>query len=89
VLESIIRFYGNSMQGFLARFLEKSVETFLHQQENLQNQISKIVANTPLATMADLTRQNIEALAKMQESMLSAILPKRGEKSKDDDEKRS
>jgi polyhydroxyalkanoate synthesis repressor PhaR len=88
VLESIIRFYGNSMQGFLASFLEKSVETFLHQQENLQTQISKIVANTPLATMADLTRQNIEALAKMQESMLSAILPKRGEKSKDDDEKR-
>ena len=37
---------------------------------------------------ADLTRQNIEALAKMQESMLSAILPKR-EKPKDDDEKRS
>jgi len=88
VLESIIRFYGNPMQGFLAGFLEKSVETFLHQQESLQAQISKIVAITPLATVADLTRQNIEALAKMQESMLSAILPKR-DKSKDDDEKRS
>jgi polyhydroxyalkanoate synthesis repressor PhaR len=87
VLESIIRFYGNSMQGFLASFLEKSVETFLHQQESLQAQISKIVAHTPLATMADLTRQNIETLAKMQESMLNAILPKR-EKPKDDDEKR-
>ena len=88
VLESIIRFYGNPMQGFLAGFLEKSVETFLNQQESLQAQISKIVSHTPLATVADLTRQNIEALAKMQESMLSAILPKR-EKSKDDDEKRS
>jgi polyhydroxyalkanoate synthesis repressor PhaR len=88
VLESIIRFYGNPMQGFLAGFLEKSVETFLTQQESLQAQISKIVAHTPLATVADLTRQNIEALAKMQESMLSAILPKR-EKPKDDDDKRS
>jgi polyhydroxyalkanoate synthesis repressor PhaR len=88
VLESIIRFYGNPMQGFLAGFLEKSVETFLHQQDSLQAQISKIVASTPLATVADLTRQNIEALARMQESMLSAILPKR-DKSKDDDEKRS
>ena len=58
------------------------------EQESLQAQISKIVASTPLATVADLTRQNIEALAKMQESMLSAILPKR-EKLKDDDEKRS
>jgi polyhydroxyalkanoate synthesis repressor PhaR len=88
VLESIIRFYGNPMQGFLAGFLEKSVETFLHQQESLQAQISKIVAITPLATVADLTRQNIDALAKIQESMLSAILPKR-DKTKDDDEKRS
>ena len=65
MLESIIRFYGNAMQGFLASFLEKSVETFLHQQDNLQAQISKIVSSTPIATMADLTRSNLEALAKM------------------------
>ncbi|HET7203503.1 MAG TPA: polyhydroxyalkanoate synthesis repressor PhaR [Steroidobacteraceae bacterium] len=88
VLESIIRFYGNSMQGFLASFLEKSVETFLHQQENLQQQISKIVSSTPIATMADLTRSNLEALAKMQESMLSALLPKREKPPRDEDEKR-
>jgi polyhydroxyalkanoate synthesis repressor PhaR len=90
VLESIIRFYGNSMQGFLATFLEKSVETFLHQQENLQQQISKIVSSTPIATMADLTRSNLEALAKMQESMLSALLPSKREKpgGRDEDEKR-
>ena len=89
VLESIIRFYGNSMQGFLASFLEKSIETFLHQQENVQQQISKIVSATPLATMADLTRNNLEALAKVQESMLSALLPKRGEKStREEDDKR-
>jgi polyhydroxyalkanoate synthesis repressor PhaR len=90
VLESIIRFYGNSMQGFLASFLEKSIETFLHQQENIQNQISKIVSATPLATVADLTRSNFETLAKVQESMLSAILPKREKSttSRDEDEKR-
>jgi polyhydroxyalkanoate synthesis repressor PhaR len=90
VLESIIRFYGNSMQGFLASFLEKSVETFLHQQDNLQQQISKIVSSTPLATMADLTRSNLEALSKMQETMLNALLPSKREKSspRDEDEKR-
>ena len=88
VLESIIRFYGNAMQGFLASFLEKSVETFLHQQENLQQQISKIVSSAPIATMADLTRSNLEALAKMQESMLGALLPKRDRPPRDEDEKR-
>jgi polyhydroxyalkanoate synthesis repressor PhaR len=89
VLESIIRFYGNSMQGFLASFLEKSIETFLHQQDNLQAQISKIVSATPIATITDLTRSNLEALAKMQESMLGALLPKREKTPRDEDEKRS
>jgi polyhydroxyalkanoate synthesis repressor PhaR len=88
VLEAIIRFYGNSMQGFLASFLEKSIETFLHQQESLQAQISKMVASTPLATVADMTKANLEALSKMQETVLSALLPKR-ERGRDDDEKRS
>jgi polyhydroxyalkanoate synthesis repressor PhaR len=87
VLEAIIRVYGNAMQGFLAGFLEKSVETFLSQQEVVQAQISKIVANTPLATVADITRQNLETLAKVQESMLSALLPKR-DKGRDGDEKK-
>ena len=88
VLEAIIRFYGNAMQSFLASFLEKSVETFLNQQEALQAQISRIVASTPLATVADITRQNLETLAKVQESMLSALLPKR-DKSRDEDDKRA
>jgi polyhydroxyalkanoate synthesis repressor PhaR len=88
VLESIIRFYGNSMQGILASFLEKSVETFLVQQDSLQAQLSKMVANTPLATMADLTRQNFDALTKMQENVLSALLAKR-ERMREEDEKRT
>jgi polyhydroxyalkanoate synthesis regulator protein len=75
------------MQGYLASFLEKSIETFLHQQESLQAQLSKMVASTPLATVADLTKSNLETLAKMQETVLSAFMPKR-EKDKDD-EKRS
>jgi polyhydroxyalkanoate synthesis repressor PhaR len=87
VLEAIIRFYGNAMQGFLAGFLEKSVETFLTQQEAVQAQISKIVANTPLATVADITRQNLETLAKVQEGMLSALLPKR-DKGRDEDDRK-
>jgi len=77
VLESIIRFYGSSMQGFLASFLEKSIETFLRQQETLQSQLSKMVANTPLATVADLTRQNLETLSKIQETVLGGLAPKR------------
>jgi hypothetical protein len=38
--------------------------------------------------VADITRQNIETLAKVQESMLNALLPKR-DRDRDEDDKRS
>jgi polyhydroxyalkanoate synthesis repressor PhaR len=77
VLESIIRFYGNPMQGFLAGFLEKSIEVFLNQQEAIQSQLSKLVSSGPISTVADITRQNLETLSKMQETVLGALAPKR------------
>jgi polyhydroxyalkanoate synthesis repressor PhaR len=88
VLEAIIRFYGNSLQGYLASFLERSIEMFLNQQEAVQSQLSKIVSSTPLAAVADLTRQNFEALSKVQETMLNALKPGR-EKDRDEDDRRS
>jgi polyhydroxyalkanoate synthesis repressor PhaR len=33
LLEALIRFYGNSLQGFLSAHLEKSVESFMSQQQ--------------------------------------------------------
>ena len=75
LLESIIRFYGNGMQEFMTRYLEKSVETFTRQQETLQTQISKLMANAPMTTMAELAKQNLDYWAKMQESMSAAFMP--------------
>ena len=88
VLEAIIRLYGNSLQGYLAAFLERSIEMFLNQQEAVQSQLSRIVSSAPIAAVADLTRQNLEALAKMQESMLSALKPGR-DKDRDEDDRRT
>ena len=33
LLEALIRFYGNSLESFLSSYLEKSVETFMHEQK--------------------------------------------------------
>jgi polyhydroxyalkanoate synthesis repressor PhaR len=66
LLESMIRFYGNSMQGMFSAYLEKSVETFIRQQELLQTK-----------PLAELTRQNLELWAKMQETLLAAFAPPR------------
>ena len=75
LLESIIRFYGNGMQDFMSRYLEKSVETFSRQQETLQTQISKLMANAPMTTMGELAKQNLDYWTRMQESMAGAFMP--------------
>jgi polyhydroxyalkanoate synthesis repressor PhaR len=79
VLESLIRYYGNAMQGFLSGYLEKSIETFMQQQDVMQSQMSKIMTAAPLNTMAELTRQNLEAWNKLQGSVFSAFKPPRDE----------
>jgi polyhydroxyalkanoate synthesis repressor PhaR len=75
LLESLIRFYGNSLQGFLSTYLEKSVETFMRQQEVVQNQLARMMTNAPMAAMSELARQNLEIWSRMQESMLQAFSP--------------
>jgi polyhydroxyalkanoate synthesis repressor PhaR len=77
LLESIIRFYGNGMQEFMSRYLDKSVETFASQQEALQSQISKLMANAPMTTMAELAKQNLDYWTRMQESVAAAFMPLR------------
>jgi len=79
LLESLIRFYGNSLQGFLSTYLEKSVETFMHQQEVVQTQLARMMTTAPMAAMSELTRQNLEMWSRMQESMLAASNPSQRE----------
>jgi len=77
LLESMIRFYGNSLQGFFSSYLEKSVETFMRQQDVVQSQLNRgAPGSTPGSApnpIAELTRQNLELWAKMQETLLSSF----------------
>jgi polyhydroxyalkanoate synthesis repressor PhaR len=80
LLESMIRFYGNSMQGYFSSYLEKSVETFMRQQEVMQAQLGRPLNGTSGGApnpLAELTRQNLELWAKMQETLLATFAPPR------------
>lgn len=72
-LESIIRFYGDSMQGFMGRYLEQSVATVVQQQQAMQSQLAKLVQNTPLSPFGDLMQQNLAVWKQMQETWLSTL----------------
>jgi polyhydroxyalkanoate synthesis repressor PhaR len=74
LLEAIIRFYGNPIQQMLTTYLERSIGGLLRQQNVMQAEMSKVL-ETPMAPLAEMTRQNMEMWAKMQASMLSAFSP--------------
>lgn len=72
-LETIIRFYGDTMQGFMGRYLEQSVAAFMQQQQAMQSQLSKLMPNTPLSPFGDLMQQNLAMWQQMQESWLATL----------------
>jgi polyhydroxyalkanoate synthesis repressor PhaR len=39
LLSQIIRFYGDSLQGFMGSYLEKSLQIFLDQQQQFRSQL--------------------------------------------------
>ena len=61
LLAQLIRFYGNPMQGMMADYLQKSVDTFVSQQRTIQSQMQNMMSNTPVETMRDLMTQNMKA----------------------------
>lgn len=60
LLAQLIRFYGNPMQGMMAEYLQKSVDTFVHQQRTVQSQFQDLLSATPLETMRELTEKNMK-----------------------------
>ncbi len=70
LLETIIRVYGNPVQGMLAQYLEQSVGTLLRQQQMMQAEMAKAL-ETPFAPVAELARRNMELLMNMQASLFS------------------
>ncbi|MCA9098307.1 MAG: substrate-binding domain-containing protein [Planctomycetaceae bacterium] len=74
LLEAIIRFYGNPAQELLTRYLEQSLGGLMQQQRVMQAEMAKAL-QSPMAPLAELTRQNMELWSKMQSSMLSSFSP--------------
>jgi polyhydroxyalkanoate synthesis repressor PhaR len=59
VLQQLIRFYGNSMQGLLSRYIEQSVMVFLEQQELYQRRMRDVLNASPLKLVQRFADQNV------------------------------
>src|SRR6476659_3254962 len=72
LLSQIIRFYGDSLQGFMGSYLEKSLQIFLDQQQKFRSQLNNILGQTPWSMLNDMTERNLDLWKSVQEGFLSA-----------------
>jgi polyhydroxyalkanoate synthesis repressor PhaR len=67
-LRQLIRFYGDSMQMMVPRYLEVSLESFTKEQEKLRQQMAQAfgvgVGNSPFGSMEEQVRRNMEMFEK-------------------------
>jgi polyhydroxyalkanoate synthesis repressor PhaR len=73
LLSQIIRFYGDSLQGFMGNYLERSMQIFLDQQQQFRTQIGGLLGQTPWAMMNQLTERNMAMWQEFQKNMAGSM----------------
>lgn len=72
LLSQIIRFYGDSMQGFMGTYLERSLQVFLDQQSQFRSQLNNMLGQGPWTMLNDLTERNMDMWKSLQQGFLTA-----------------
>ena len=73
LLSHIIRFYGDSMQGFMGNYLERSMTLFMEQQQQLRQQMGGMLGQTPWTMMNQLTERNMELWQEFQRNLSGGL----------------
>src|SRR5690606_4786255 len=73
LLSQIIRFYGDSLQGYMGSYLEKSMQLFMEQQAQFRQQMGGMLGQTPWAMMNQLTERNLELWKEFQQNLVGGM----------------
>ncbi len=68
LLTQIIRFYGDPLQSLMGAYLERSLQTFLDQQQAFRSQLNQMVGQSPWSMMAGLTERQMEKWIELQKN---------------------
>ena len=68
-LSQVIRSYGKSVPGFLARYLEQSMKLILTQQQNLRGQVKRVVGVDPVVAVTDAAHKNFNRWKSLQDEV--------------------
>jgi polyhydroxyalkanoate synthesis repressor PhaR len=75
-LRQLIRFYGDSMQMVVPKYLEQSIDTLTREQEKFRKQMADTFSGTPFAPLEEHVRRNME-LFQQTFSMFKPFVPLR------------
>ncbi|HXH02043.1 MAG TPA: polyhydroxyalkanoate synthesis repressor PhaR [Candidatus Competibacteraceae bacterium] len=67
LLAHIIRFYGDTLQGMIGNYLERSLQVFVEQQQVFRDQMRNFMGKNPLAMMSELAERNLAIWQAMNE----------------------
>ena len=73
LLSQIIRFYGDSLQGYMGSYLEKSMQLFMEQQAQFRQQMGGMMGQTPWTMMNQLTERNLEIWKEFQQNLVGGM----------------
>jgi polyhydroxyalkanoate synthesis repressor PhaR len=59
-LRQLIRFYGDSMQMLVPRYLEVSIDSLTREQEKFREQLAQAFGGSPFGALEDQVRRNME-----------------------------
>jgi len=75
VLAHIIRFYGDTLQGMMGNYLEKSLQAFVDQQHLFREQMRTFIGKNPLAMMTELVEHNLSLWKSVNERLHQYVPP--------------
>ncbi|MEO5565072.1 MAG: polyhydroxyalkanoate synthesis repressor PhaR [Luteimonas sp.] len=73
LLSQIIRFYGDSLQGYMGNYLERSMHLFMEQQQQFRQQLGSALGETPWSMMNQLTERNLELWKEFQQNLVGGL----------------
>ena len=69
LLTQVIRFRGDSLQGIMGNFLERSLQFFLDQQQQFRGTVGSLVGQAPWALLNQLAERNMDLWKSFQQGL--------------------
>jgi polyhydroxyalkanoate synthesis regulator protein len=73
LLTTVIRFYGDSLQGIIGNYLERSIQVFSDQQQQLRGTLGSLVVQAPWTLLNQLADKNMEIWKGVQQGIKSGL----------------